>query len=190
MMCLRRGSRGYILCATDGDKTPNKQLARYVSIMPKGSDKMDHPMLWNELFPAEHEPLEDQIKEFVSTPLWDELADYMQQTYAVKPNLSYSNCSMDKGFWKGWNVKYKKSGKALCTLYPKRGYFMALIPVGTKEIVEADLLIPFCDAYTQNLYNTAKTGAIGKSQAVEVRSENILRDVKNLIALRVPTRKV
>ena len=22
--------------------------------------------------------------------------------------------------WKGWNVKYQKSGKSLCTLYPKR----------------------------------------------------------------------
>ena len=146
---------------------------------------MDNCMLWSELFHDAHKPSDNQIKEFVNTPLWDELANYLQQTYAAKPNLSYSNCSMDKGFWQGWNVKYKKSSKALCTLYPKQGYFMALIPVSTKEMAKADLLIPLCDNYTQNLYNTTKTGAVGKSLAVEVTSENILRDVKSLIALRI-----
>ena len=151
---------------------------------------MDNPILWNELFNKENEPSDSQIKEFVGTPLWDELDDHLQQTYAVKPQLSYSNCAMDKGFWKGWNVKYKKSGKALCTLYPKQGYFMALIPVGAKEIAQADLLISLCDEYTQNLYNTAKMGTFGKSLAVEVTNENILRDIKNLIALRAPPRKV
>ena len=151
---------------------------------------MDNCVLWNELYDGEHEPLDNQIEEFVDTPLWGDLAHYLQQRYAVKPKLSYSNCSMDKGFWKGWNVKYKKSGKALCTLYPKQGYFMALIPVGTKDMAEADLLYPFFDAYTQNLYHTTKTGAVGKSLAVKVTSEDILRDVKSLIALRVQAGKV
>lgn len=68
-------------------------------------------MLWNELFNDGHEPSNNQIKEYVDTPLWDDLADYLQQTYNVKPKLFYSSCSMDKGFWKGWNVKYKKVGK-------------------------------------------------------------------------------
>ena len=82
-------------------------------------------MQWSELFDEAHEPLDNQIKEFVDNPLWDELADYLQQTYNVEPKLLYSGCSMQKGFWRGWNVKYKKSGKSLCTLYPKQGYFIA-----------------------------------------------------------------
>ena len=73
----------------------------------------------------------------------------------------------------------------MCTLYPKHGYFIALIAVGAKEIGEADLLIPLCDEYTQNLYGQAQFGTAGKSLALEVTSENILRDVKNFIALRV-----
>ena len=142
-------------------------------------------MLWSELFNDAHEPSDSQLKQFVNTPLWDDLDDFLQQTYAVKPKLSYSNCSMDKGFWMGWNVKYKKSGKALCTLYPKQGYFMALIPVGVKEMDEADLLIHTCEEYIQDLYNKTKRGAAGKSLAVEVTGESILHDIKKLIALRV-----
>jgi AraC family transcriptional regulator len=149
----------------------------------------DH-MLWNELFDDGHEPLDSQIKEFVETPLWDDLADYLRQTYNVQPKLFYSCCSMQKGFWKGWNVKYKKNSKALCTLYPKQGYFVALIAVGAKEMAEADLVISLCDEYTQDLYGRTIPGAVGKSLAVEVTSESILRDVKNLIALRVCPRKM
>ena len=151
---------------------------------------MTNNMLWNELFGKDHEPSNGQIREFVDTTLWDDLDNYLQKTYAVKPKLSHSNCSMDKGFWKGWNVKYQKSGKALCTVYPKQGYFMMLIPVGAKEIAEADLLIPTCGDYMQNLYNNTKSGTFGKSLAVEVTNENILRDVKSLIALRAASRKV
>ncbi|MCL2696167.1 MAG: DUF3788 domain-containing protein [Clostridiales bacterium] len=142
-------------------------------------------MLWSQLHPADQEPLEEQINTFVDTPLWDDLAQHLQQTYCIQPKLSYSNCAMDKGEWKGWNVKYKKSGKALCTLYPKQGYFVLLLVVGEKQSPEADLLIPACDAYTQELYNKTPFVMGGKWLAMEVTNENILRDAKNFIALRV-----
>jgi hypothetical protein len=112
-------------------------------------------MQWNELFNKENEPTENQIKKFVATPLWDDLTSHLQETYNVKPKYSYSNCSMEKGFWKGWNVKFQKSSKSLCTLYPKQGYFMALIPLE------------------------------GESNSIEVKSKKSLKDVKSMVALRV-----
>ena len=41
-------------------------------------------MLWNELFGKEHEPSNEQIAEFVDSPLWSDLAEHLQQTYNVK----------------------------------------------------------------------------------------------------------
>jgi len=140
---------------------------------------------WSERFDSEHKPLDSQIKEFTATSLWDDLTDYLQQNCSIKPKLSYSNCLMQEGAWKGWNVKYKKSGKSLCTLYPKQGYFVALIPIGTREIDEAEALMPLCTEYTQNLFKQTASGHSGKSLAVEVKSEDILRDAQNLIALRL-----
>ena len=150
---------------------------------------MDNTTPWNELYGKENEPRDEQIKEFVGTPLWEQLANSLQQAYAVKPKLSYSNCAMDKGLWKGWNVKYKKSGKALCTLYPKRGYFLALVMIGAKELAEADMLAPLCGEYMRGLYNSSQAGSFGKSLAIEVTDEDILRDMLSFIALRVPSRK-
>jgi AraC family transcriptional regulator len=142
-------------------------------------------MQWNELFPKDAPPSENAIREYVGTPLWDDLLRHLRQTYNVRPVLSYSGCSMDKGFWKGWNVKFKKSGKALCSLYPKKGYFVALIAVSAKDKAKADQLILHCDAYTQQLYEEREFGRLGKSLPLEVARKSILRDVENLITLRV-----
>ncbi len=142
-------------------------------------------MEWYELYGDGIEPSDNQIKEFVDNPLWDNLADYLKQSYKVQPKLFYSNCSMQNGYWKGWNVKYKKGGKALCSLYPKQGYFTALIAVGPKEAAEADRIIPLCNEYTQDKYGQTESGSAGKSLALEVTNEDILRDIKELIALRV-----
>jgi len=141
-------------------------------------------MQWNELFNNEHQPTDSQVKDYIDSPLWGSLDNHLKQTYNVKPKLSYSNCSMDKGMWKGWNVKYQKSGKSLCTLYPKQGYLLLLIPVGLNKMNDAELLMPLCTEYTQNLFNQAVVGHIGKMLAFEVKDENVLNDVKNLIAIR------
>ena len=141
-------------------------------------------MLWNELFGSEQQPSENQIVEFVDTNLWVDFENHLQQTYNVSPKMFYSCCSMDNGFWKGWNIKYKKSSKSLCTIYPKQSYFVVLVNISEKEAAEADLLIPLCDKYTQELYKQTKSGKNGKALAISVTNTNILCDVKELVALR------
>jgi len=146
-------------------------------------------MQWSELFPKDHEPTPDQIREFANTSLWDDLDDFLQQEYKVKPKVAYSSCAMDNGMWKGWNVKYKKSGKSLCTLYPKQGYILSLVPIGAGEMSQAQLLIPLCTQYTQNLFNRqAGSGHKIIMLAFEVESKDVLQDMKNLIALRATSR--
>ena len=144
-------------------------------------------MNWNELYDREREPSEDQVKEFINMPLQDELDGSLRQEYKVKPKMAYSSCNMDGGMWKGWNVKYQKSGKSLCTLYPKQGYLQLLVPVGAREMNEAELLMPLCTEYTQELWGRSG-GADYKSMAFEVREENVMRDVKSLIEIRVKTK--
>jgi len=144
-------------------------------------------MLWNESFDREHEPSETQIKEFINTQLYEDLDGYLRQTYKVKPKPAYSSCNMDDGLWKGWNVKYKKNGKSLCTLYPKHGYLHLLLPVGAREMTEAELLMPTCTEYTQELFKRSGTND-SKSLGFEIRDETVLHDVMGLIEIRVKTK--
>ena len=141
-------------------------------------------MQWNELFDSENQPSENQISDYIDIPLWKNLDDYLKQTYNVKPKLSHSNCAMDGGMWKGWNVKYQKSGKSLCTVYPKHGYIQSLVPISYQDLGEVELMLPTLTEYTQDLFNKSVAGRTGKSLAFVVEAEAVLHDMKNIIALR------
>ena len=120
--------------------------------------------------------------------LWDDLDSHLRQEYNVKPKVSHSSCAMDGGMWRGWNVKYQKSGKSLCTLYPKQRYIQALVPVGLQDMGEAGLMLPMFTEYTQNLFKQSATGRHGMSLAFMVYDEAVLHDMKRLIALRAAKR--
>lgn len=140
---------------------------------------------WNEQFDQDHQPTLDQVTDFIDSPLWVDLTTCLQETYKAKQILSYSKCAMDSGNWMGWNIKFKKSGKILCTVYPKQGYLMVLIPVSNKNLAEADLLTKAFSDYTKDIYQNTPSHHMGKSLALEVTDAAILDDLKELITLRV-----
>ena len=59
---------------------------------------MSDNILWSELFDAEREPSDIQIRDFINASLWDDICSHLQQVHGVKPKLSHCSCSMDKGF--------------------------------------------------------------------------------------------
>jgi len=76
-------------------------------------------MEWAGLYGADRQPSEAQIAEYIANPLWENLNGFLRESYGVQPSYDYSTCSGQPG----WNVKYKKGGRALCTLYPMPGFF-------------------------------------------------------------------
>ena len=144
-------------------------------------------MQWNDLFDREHKPSEVQVKEYVNTPLFDELDGHLREAYKVKPKLSYSGCGMDGGAWKGWNIKYQKSGKSLCTLYPKQGYLQLLVTIGVRGVNEAELLMPMCTEYIQGIFERSEFHG-SRILGIELRDERVLHDVKRLIEIRARTK--
>jgi AraC family transcriptional regulator len=130
-------------------------------------------------------PSLDMIKTFVNNPLFEDLCRFIQEEYQSKPVMDYSRCSMQYG----WNVKYKKAGRSLCTLYPMEGYFIALIVIGEREKIEVEWILPCCTEYVQQLYSETKAGMGQKWLMINVTNEAILKDVKNFIDIRRSKRK-
>ena len=91
-------------------------------------------MLNYEMFSKEIQPTESELRGFVGTELFTALHNHLCDSYNVKPKLAYSGCSMDNNIWRGWNIKYQKSGKSLCTIYPQQGYFLVLVPGKSFEV--------------------------------------------------------
>jgi len=138
-------------------------------------------MDWSGRYGADSRPTAEDISEFIHNDLWREMNDFLQQAYGVRPQTAYSSCSAQRG----WNIKYKKGGKSLCTLYPMDGYFIALVVIGAKETAEAELLMPLCSGYTQKLYEQTVFSTGGRWLMMNVTDGKILEDAKNLIKIRI-----
>ncbi|WP_313340101.1 DUF3788 family protein [Sedimentibacter sp.] len=120
------------------------------------------------------------ISAYVNSPLFEQLCQHLETEYQSKPLLEYSRCSMQYG----WNVKYKKAGRTLCTLYPMEGYFIALIVIGDRERTETELMLPYFTDYFHRLYHETKTGMGQKWLMVNVTDAAVLEDVKQCVAIR------
>lgn len=138
-------------------------------------------MNWNELYPKMIQPQLPQISSYIGTPLWDKLCEHLEEVYHVSPRIEHSICSGAPG----WNVKYKKSSRALCTLYPSDGYFTAMVSVGVRETLEVEQMLSLCTDYLRELYQNTPPFNGGRWLMIEVRTPEILEDVKRLIALRM-----
>lgn len=83
-------------------------------------------MEWHELFPKTRQPEPSEIEAYIESPLWAEFCGWLQAAYAAGPLIQYSVCSGAPG----WNVKFRKGSRAICTNYPRRGYFTCLVCIG------------------------------------------------------------
>ena len=142
-------------------------------------------MDWVSIFDADHRPTIKEIRDHLrqSTTLWDELTSYIENSYGVKPRIDFSTCSMQPG----WNVKYKKTGKALCTLYPMSDFFIALVVVGAKEEQEVSIGMEagMFTSYVKKLYENSRSMAMGRWLMIEARDTSIIEDIKTLMRIRI-----
>ncbi len=120
------------------------------------------------------------IRTFVKSHLFEELCEHVEKKFQCKPVLEYSKCSLQRG----WNVKYKKAGHTLCTLYPMSGYFIALVVVSIHEQDEIELELPAFTEYVQQLYYNTKSSMGQRWLMVHVTEHAVLEDVKQCIRIR------
>jgi hypothetical protein len=140
-------------------------------------------MSWSEAFNSSQLPSYEDIRQYLGNEvsLWDELLAYLERAYQVQPKMAYSKCAAQPG----WNVKYQKSGKSLCTLYPMDGFFIALVVVGAKEEPQAEIALESFTPYVKNTYLRTSFSCGGRWLMLEVKDKNVLEDIKTLIAIRV-----
>ncbi|MDO5558902.1 MAG: DUF3788 domain-containing protein [Oscillospiraceae bacterium] len=99
-------------------------------------------------------PVIKELTEYVDFSLFNELISYMESEYKAQVKIEYSG---DKVLL-GWNVKFKKAGRTLCTVYPRKGYYHMLLIVGSKEKQRTEQLLPTLSSEFQKIYNDTKEG--------------------------------
>ena len=122
-----------------------------------------------------------EIGEAVRNPVFMRFCAEIMEKYRCKEKIEYSGCSWETG----WNVKFRKAGKTLCTLYPKEGYFRVLLVVGAKEKARVEALLPECTAALQSVYRQTPEGNGQRWLTVDLEDQDgVYRDPLRLIQIR------
>ena len=126
-------------------------------------------------------PAIEQIGEYIRNPVFMELCLEIKNTYKCNEKIDQSSCSWEKG----WNIKFKKSGKTLCTIYPRECYFTVMIVVGAKEKASVEAILPECTVELQNIYEHTPEGNGQRWLMIDLDSkERLYHDLLRLIEIR------
>lgn len=145
-------------------------------------------MDWWEKFPQSSQPTMQQIEQVLDNPLFMALCQHIEQSYGVAPKLTYSKCSLAAG----WNVKYQKSSRAICTIYPGfpgQGQFTCMVSVGSKEETAVELILTNCSEYVKEVYAKSQPSKMGRWLMITIGDEAVLEDAKKLMALRMEKKR-
>jgi hypothetical protein len=117
----------------------------------------------------------------ISFTQWSALRDWIASEYpgVFKPDWIYG------GQKHGWSLRYKKS-KAFCTLVPEYGGFSAVVVLGGAERKKVDAKRDQLSPRLMEIYDASETYHDGKWLKIGISSENDLKGVTELLAMKRP----
>ena len=126
-------------------------------------------------------PAIEAISEHVRNPVFVQFCSEIKNTYKCNEKIEYSSCSWEKG----WNIKFKKAGKTLCTVYPRECYFTIMIVIGTKEKAFVEAILPECTVELSDIFHNTKEGNGQKWLMIDLEDKgDLYNDVLRLIQIR------
>lgn len=132
-----------------------------------------------------HRPTDTEVLEAVGSrlPMWQALVDWVRAQYPAEEDLHYMY-----GQNYGWALRFRIKGKLLVNLYPASGGFKAQVNLSAEAVEEAQRMV--LGQNVQQAIARAHPYPEGRWLFIPVESEDDLRDVQQLLALRMDTRRI
>ncbi len=112
-------------------------------------------MAYERLLDRDQKPNQDLIQRAIGRevwPVWQEVQDYLAENFPVySPELIYYNPQH------GWALRYREGAQQLCTLFPERGAFSALIVLSQEEEQIVQEKVNFFNARIRELLSRPTT---------------------------------
>jgi hypothetical protein len=131
-----------------------------------------------------YEPSLKEINNFMNgmaKDRWLAIQKFIDDNYKAKMQICYSCCSA----MPGWNVKYKKSSKAICTLYPRGDYYAILIVLNSIDMEWFKGIRNDFTEYVINRYDNSGMINGTKWVMIDITDDDILSDIKSIIKLKM-----
>ena len=126
-------------------------------------------------------PSVNELSAYVSNPVFTHFCSDMERRYGAAPLISFSSCSWEKD----WNIKFRKAGRSLCTVYVREGFFTVLVVIGEKERSEVEDLLSQLPPRLREIYLDTPSGNGQKWLMIDVEDEDeIYHGVFSLLDIR------
>ena len=126
-------------------------------------------------------PIQDEIERFLVNPLWIELNEYILKLCGSRPQISYNVYAAERC----WNVEYHLNDKVICTLYPGKDDFEAMIVITNAEEKYAAPILADGSAYLRKQYESTRKCPLGRWLVLKISERKVLVDAEALISLRI-----
>lgn len=134
-----------------------------------------------DLMDKKYHPSLEEISEYIGCPMFLRFCSELKETYKCSEQIEFSSCSMERG----WNIKFKKSGKSLCTIYPRESYCTVMVVVGRKEKAFVEAILEECTPQLREIYHQTKEGNGQRWLMLDLEDcEAMYQDILRLIAIR------
>ena len=126
-------------------------------------------------------PTLEEITSYVRNPIFMDFCLTIKTQFQSNEKIEFSSCS-----WiRGWNIKFKKASKTLCTIYPRESYFTIMIVISKKEKEQIESILPECTTQLQEIYHQTKEGNNQRWLMIDLEDHSqIYDDVIRFIKIR------
>ena len=126
-------------------------------------------------------PTLEEMGQYIRNSVFLEFCSEIKRLYQCKEKIEFSSCSWEKG----WNLKLKKGGKTLCTVYPREHYFTVMIVVGRNKQKFVETILPECTPQLQEIYHQTKEGNGQRWLMIDLEDrDDLYEDILCLIEIR------
>jgi hypothetical protein len=132
----------------------------------------------------EEQPTEEMIQKRIGNevfPVWEDVRDYLAEAFPdFQPEMVFYNDQ------EGWSIRYRKDLQHLCTLFPERGAFAALIPLDPQEDQQALEKIHYFNARLRELLSRQSALPQGRWLWLRLEDHTDFVGFKLLLAIKKP----
>ena len=129
---------------------------------------------------SDKEPTDNEILAFVGKAgyAWKELTAFLNDNYDFVPEK--------KNYGKkwGWVIRFRKSNKTWCALYPAKDCFTAQIIFGKKEVEKFQAARDDFSEFVLNKFDKTKQLHDGRWMFFNVEDSTLIDDLKKLMRIK------
>ena len=134
-----------------------------------------------DIYDRSYMPDVDELGELIGSEAFVALHGCMTSDYRALIRIEYSGDSN----LSGWNIKYRKAGRTLCTVYPRDGHFYLLLVVGRREKPRVEELLPSLSEDFRAVYRDTREGMGQRWLLFDVAGQTaLLDDILKVVRIR------